>query len=524
MPSSSFTFNSNNNYEVERVQELDVNNPSFIKLSATTLTPFVEIKITPTNLQSNPVLASNIKIDSIIPDFTWEGSTQIPQACEPPPPPHSANSSVQHATSILITPGGLCTGFSDFTGQSNLPQQGPYSAENDSTVQSNQIISNGVSWSEVVLIEVYEADDGTLVNDNFSPEILEDYNAWDMYSGSQPITNNIYPKYVKAFVYLNFGSNGLAGLTTDTTLNLDIDEVEPTYDCADPNATNYNPNATIDDGSCLYGGNTYGFQVDINIDSLNIAGARTPGGISYTNGSTYTMSSNDSYTTTDWDESSYPYGNLSLTNFSQTSTLTITSQNTYAVGDFIVETIVFYLYPESYLLAGVIPTQRVYNFPFSGGPFFNLSSLPGDEQRMYWGWGNTHNNLTATSLKVQNSSNSSSLTGWYNPVYDSSGFSQWHNSNDFTGSQPTKIVTFPNIVTDTNVPITSLIKATEIYDSLGINQYQYFPEKIKVEININFQLTQGIVTSYNGNIGLNYNDNYVLPINIYHNTDNQGTV
>ena len=252
---SSFTFNSNNNYEVERVQELDVNNPSFIKLSATTLTPFVEIKITPIsgNSQLNPVLASNIKIDSIIPDFTWDGSTQIPQACEPPPPPHSANSSLQHATSILITTGGICTGISDFTGQSNLPQQGPYSAENDSTDQSNQIILNGVSWSEVVLIEVYEADDGTLVNDSFSPEILEDYNAWDMYSGAQLITNNIYPKYVKAFVYLNFGSNGLAGLTTDTTLNLDIDEVEPTYDCTDPNATNYNSNATIDDGSCAYG-------------------------------------------------------------------------------------------------------------------------------------------------------------------------------------------------------------------------------------------------------------------------------
>ena len=26
--------------------------------------------------------------------------------------------------------------------------------------------------------------------------------------------------------------------------------VEPVYGCTNPNATNYNPNATIDDGSC----------------------------------------------------------------------------------------------------------------------------------------------------------------------------------------------------------------------------------------------------------------------------------
>jgi hypothetical protein len=65
------------------------------------------------------------------------------------------------------------------------------------------------------------------------------------------ITTNIYPVYVKAFVYLSFGSGGMSGITSNISLNLDIDEAEPTYGCTDPLANNYDATATVDDGSCI---------------------------------------------------------------------------------------------------------------------------------------------------------------------------------------------------------------------------------------------------------------------------------
>ena len=63
------TFNSNNNYSVDIITELDIDNPSVIQYSSQTNTPFVTVKITPTNPQTNPVLASNLKFDDQIPDF-----------------------------------------------------------------------------------------------------------------------------------------------------------------------------------------------------------------------------------------------------------------------------------------------------------------------------------------------------------------------------------------------------------------------------------------------------------------------
>ena len=69
----SVTFNSNNNYSVEIITESNLGNISSsngpgegIQFSATTNTPFVTLKIIPTNSQGQPVLASNIKINDII--------------------------------------------------------------------------------------------------------------------------------------------------------------------------------------------------------------------------------------------------------------------------------------------------------------------------------------------------------------------------------------------------------------------------------------------------------------------------
>lgn len=258
----SVTFNSNNNYSVEIITEADLANPSTIEYSNLTNTPFVTVKIIPTNPQTQPVLASNIKIDGIIPDFAWNANINynVNGICEPPATPHGVNSSIQHVTGIGVVNACLPFGHTPFFGNSSHPQQGPYEAQNDSATQASQIAANGVSWSEIILIEVYEDDLGGPINDAFSPAIEENYNEWEMWEGPiqtpggprREITTNIYPVYVKAFVYLSFGSGGISGLTSNVTLNLDIDEVEPTFGCTDPTADNYDPTATIDNGSCVF--------------------------------------------------------------------------------------------------------------------------------------------------------------------------------------------------------------------------------------------------------------------------------
>ncbi len=259
----SLTFNSNNNYSVEIITESNLGNISSsngpgegIQFSATTNTPFVTLKIIPTNPQSQPVLASNIKIDDIIPDFAWNAYVNYNTngICMPPPTPHNVNSSLQHVTGIGVTSTCQSLGFTGFNGNSNEGQQGPYSAQNDFAVQANQIANNGVSWSEIILIEVYEDDNGDKVNDDHSPATIENYNEWAMWVGPTQTTiyDDPYPIYVKAFVFLSFGTGGPSALTNNVTLNLDFDEVPPIFGCTDPTADNHEPLATIDDGSCTY--------------------------------------------------------------------------------------------------------------------------------------------------------------------------------------------------------------------------------------------------------------------------------
>lgn len=259
----SVTFNSNNNYSVEIITESNLGNISQsngpgegIQFSATTNSPFVTLKIIPTNPQSQPVLASNIKIDDIIPDFAWNAYVNYNTngICMPPPPPHNASSSLQHITGIGVTSTCQSLGFTGFNGNSNEGQQGPYSAQNDFAVQANQIANNGVSWSEIILIEVYEDDNGDKVNDDHSPATIENYNEWAMWVGptQTAIYDDPYPIYVKAFVFLSFDTGGPSALTNNVTLNLDFDEVPPIFGCNDPAADNYDSTVTIDDGSCIY--------------------------------------------------------------------------------------------------------------------------------------------------------------------------------------------------------------------------------------------------------------------------------
>ena len=509
------TFNSNNNYDVEIITEANVTNPTIVQYSATTNTPFVEIKITPTNSQLNPVLASNLKIDNIVPDFAWNAGVNynVKGICEPPATPHGANSSMQHVTGIGVTSYCQTTfGINSFFGNSNEPQQGPYSAQNEFSTQTSQIAANGVSWSEIVLIEVYEDDLAELINDQHSPAIAENYNEWLMWSGpvSTPggmrreITTNIYPIYVKAFVYLSFDGNGLAGLTANTTLNLDIDEVEPVYGCTDSLANNYSTTATIDNGSCAYPLSEY--TVELVVSVSNNQGFVGP----YTDGSMYIHNSS-SYTTVDFDETANPNGNIQLGSGAISQTITL--PDTYQAGVLVQYTEVFYIYP-SVGYGGF----NVYNYPFAGsgqGPNGNISQAPGYSQRMYYGWGNTKNNLTAASLRIQQPF----TYVWESPMYIDPNdvnyapiYSEWHNNVDPTGLQPTQFVNFNNFDAGSGITITNSVTVLEIYQANpALEQFEWFPEKLKVTVDLNF-----IMPTPQGGTTLS------IPINLYHNTENQG--
>tara|TARA_R110001606_G_scaffold157658_1_gene300800 strand:+ start:5543 stop:7093 length:1551 start_codon:yes stop_codon:yes gene_type:complete len=487
------TFNSNNNYSVDIISEENVDNLLSVKYSASSNTPFVEIKITPTNPETNPVLASNIKIDGIIPDFAWNGVLQDPPACEPPPPPHNVNSSLQHVTGISISSQCVNNGFNSFFGNSNEPQQGPYSAQNDFVTQSNQITANNVSWSEIILIEIYEADDGSLINDDLTPEYLEGYNGWAMYSGNRPVTNNVYPKYVKAFVYLSFDSNGITGLIPGslTTLNLDIDEVEPTYGCTNPIAMNYNSSATIDDNSCVLPPTDYGVNVSATVVNNG------PGGVAagpYTSGQGFTDLSGANFNTI-----IFPH----QINMQQPPTVTL--QNRYNPGDHVNEVVQFVIYPNSILTFGNNNFSLIYDYPLPGGPGANISQTDGYQQNP-GGWGNSKNNLTAASLMIQDPDSFS----WNSANYQTfNNYSYWHNGIDPTGLQPSFTVGFDNFNS------TSAILATEIYDtSSPYPALDYFPEYLVLDVLLDFYLP--------GGNNMPSNMEYDMNFNIFHNTENQG--
>ena len=519
------TFNTNNNYDVEIITDPDVTNPTLVQYSEQTNAPFVEIKITPTNSQSQPVLASNLKIDDIISDFAWNAGVNYNTKgiCEPPPPPHDANSSLQHTTGIGVTSNCQSQGFNPFFGESSDPQQGPYSAQNDLTTQTSQIVANGVSWSEIILIEVYEDDLGNLINDGHSPAIESNYNEWLMWAGPimtqgglrREITTNIYPIYVKAFVYLSFDGGGLAGLTTNTTLNLDIDEVEPIFGCTDQTSSNPTPGATIDDGSCILIN-----YVDVNLNiSFPSSGGQGYSSGPYTSGQTLTNQWGGSFTTTD------------LTGIGQN--MRITSPTTVNLGSFpegtqVTQLVIFDIIPEvdtpqnGYL--------RIYNYPLVGGVGANISTTPGYQQDPA-GWGDAKNNLTAASLAIQVTTSGSDGSGsfgdfnFYQPLYQSQApfgppppLSDWHNGPDPTGLQPSQTVMFVDNSYNTLYPnFFSYVVAQEFmdYNNPSFEQYTYFPERVELRFNVDFT----VPTAYGSGTPITEIN---INVKVAHNTERQG--
>tara|TARA_R110000737_G_scaffold48067_3_gene68396 strand:+ start:1442 stop:3097 length:1656 start_codon:yes stop_codon:yes gene_type:complete len=499
------TFNSNNNYSVDIITELDIDNPSVIQYSSQTNTPFVAVKITPTNPQTNPVLASNLKFDEQIPDFAWNGSTQQPPACEPPPPPHGTNSSLLHTTGISIPNSCVSQGFTSFFGESNAPQQGPYLLQNSVANRDAQILAFGVGYFEILLVEVYEDDNGNLVNVDFSPATDEQYNHWSMWespartgTSGPSITNNVYPVYVKAFIMLQFGTNGLF---SNTILNIDIDEVEPIYGCTDPISLDYNSNATIDDGSCTFPIQSYTIQ--FSDSAMNSTGP-------------YTSNFN-------------AFGIFTRGFVFNGNGTPLVLGNTYSPGDIVNELVTIELTPHSH---PTIPNKEiVYDFPIPGGPNPNITQTPGYTNQGDQ-WGDAKNNLTGTSIRILNM-NDQTVT-----YADAGPFSQWHNSVDPTSFRPRYVTEFglnpgdgtytSHIITtdpdgnDLHIP-TAGADPLSTFGGVGTVEWYYFDSNPQLNDNPGYEWFP-----YKIWLSINIKD-FVMPahnvdvvLQIDHNTENQG--
>tara|TARA_R100000541_G_scaffold17580_1_gene27438 strand:- start:5386 stop:6654 length:1269 start_codon:yes stop_codon:yes gene_type:complete len=246
------TFNTNNNYDVEIVTEPDVLNPTVIRYSSDTNTPFVEVKITPRTMQY-PLLAGNMNFNSLPRFIKHEPSLNVNFSCTPASSPHGINSSLPYEE--IITSGNVyLIGTSCSSAGTNMvttSSQGPFQSERNNATIYGDLSANGVAWTNVVWIEVYEADNGDMINDQITPESYEDLQLWNTHGLYPLITNNVNPQYIRAFVFLEYGPNGPAGLSSNVNIQIDIDEDLPVYGCTDPTATNYDASVTIDDGSCI---------------------------------------------------------------------------------------------------------------------------------------------------------------------------------------------------------------------------------------------------------------------------------
>jgi len=542
------TFNTNNNYNVEIITETDVINPTVIKYSSINNTPYVELKITADTYQY-PLLAGNMNFDNLNRFIVHNATNNVNNTCVPPLTPHGVKSTNSYNFTPIAgqtTNGTMCS-LAQVTTSIRDSYQGPYQTDRPNAGIHNDKIADGVAWTKVIWVEVYEDDNGQMVNTDFSPEFSENlatWQLWDPNNSAKPITNNIYPQYIRAFVFLEFASGGPSGLTSNVDIYIDIDEDEPIYGCTDPNADNTTPGATIDDGSCTYPP-SYQINLQFNVSSTNPGITVGP----YTDDSTYTqqiqtnfITLNINYTTVDYSDVAPATGNLVF--LGGVTQETVTLSGNYVAGDTVSQIVDVYVYPTS---APSLQGLRVYDFPSVGGPNAtgNLIS-PSDPnyaaeiQRMYYGWGNTKNNLTAASLRVQEiyplvNGSSAGTNDWHNPTYQDPSlitgpipqnmYSSWHVGDDPTGLRPTQQVDFGVF----HYTGTNSMFAQEEYNQVPSNPARnYFPYRIKISIPLDFIAphipgTIGPSGPVNSNSFFNTNNSiFTIPINLAHTTENQG--
>tara|TARA_R100001377_G_scaffold85116_2_gene70361 strand:- start:4893 stop:6479 length:1587 start_codon:yes stop_codon:yes gene_type:complete len=517
----SVTNNPNNLYTVEIVVD-DSGNSSPILYTASGK-PYYKIAITPKHLNliaphsgyHRMPFAQNFKIpgsNNTNGYYQWRHTHNPNSNCVPPTTPHGINCSFTRSHSYHLPSscgGGISTSFS------RRSVQGPIRFLNTDYTNGAFLSDNvPVTWSEINLVEVYQLEGfQTLINDSMeNGELLKDnsweWQVWDgvSYLPSPGFHYSGKPIRIDAYVFIVYDPS--TPMQRNETIAIDFDCSDTIVGCTDPTAINgtYNPNATVSDPTlCQYPPPEYTVELVANVDYYG--GSSGP----YTDGSMYTHSNGMTYITIDFDETANPNGNIQLG--SGTVSQTITLPGTYQAGVSVQHTEEFFIYP-SLGYGGF----NVYNYPFAGslqGPNGNISPTPGYSQRMYYGWGNTKNNLTAASLRIQQP-----FTGtWESPMYIdpnyvnySPVYSEWHNGADPTGLRPTQIVNFNNFDDDNGITITNSVTVLEMYQTSPFyEQFEWFPEKLKVTVDLNFIMP----TPQSGTV-------FSIPINLYHNTENQG--
>lgn len=602
------TFNANNNYDVEIISDNDImslldndplTDPAIVKHAANGERYF-EFRVTPTS-SAYPLILSNLRINktgspqvltnqwmmggqtnggywngkpwsiwrpgnsSSGPNLNSQGTND---ECTPPITPHDLTPS--------NLPLWLSNGSSAWRYGTSCPGVGLTPTLLHSTQSAYfirpladyapELLGLGIAWNYMYAIEVYEDDNGVLVNDNLTPDVNwigdqeNDYNLhygnwpnqphdynwilWDhiLHSAANPITVNPYPKYIKFFCFFQYNSaidgggmyNSVApGQNVVTDLIIDVDEHEPPHGCTDVNALNYDSNAVVDDGSCQFSGSyTYQITVRFSIASQwnppgTYLGANTSPG-PYTDGSTYSFtvpypqSQTFSYTTVDWNSiNSGIDSHITLLNGALTQDVVLT--NLYNPGMPVTEIVQVEVYPITNS-GGLI----IYDFPGAnlGGPN-GLHNLPDPNssdyddyiQQIFPGWGDSKNNLTAASLRVQGFDD----YDWMSPVYQGTGIhSHWHNGNDPTGDQPRVIVEWENAGAAPSG--TDYIRGVEQYNPTPSNPARdWFPNKVIISVKLNFTAPHPL-SSYSGPTDP-FNpaeDMLTQEIQIVHATGNQG--
>ena len=572
------TFNPNNNYDVEIVDVPNINYPYLNGVQSLPASGenFVEVKITPTNF-GYPLIAGNMRVGGAgyspsgndMPAVEWSPKNNpnprvLGEQCLPCKTPHNlaTTNPPQHVVSsyqwlwgsACQVPsfygggyGNMLSGPTGFEVSNSESFQGPYTWYNPSSASALALSTIGGTWTKIIMIEVYEDDNGNLINDNISPTNYNGDNMlgptthnwiwWDYVNGPS-ITNNIYPKYLKAFVFIEWNSNIFAPINQPgADIFIDLDEAAPVSGCMDPTALNYDPLAVIDDGTCSYS-SQQSAQITLNFSIADIGGnfAPVPAG-PYTDGTTYSFtipypqSQTFSYTTDDFLNVHTPStSNITFLNGALTEDITLA--NYYFPGDHVTELVEVYVYPITGMGGPVI-----YDFPVAGGPngFGPPINLPDPTssdyddyiQRIYPGWGDTKNNLTAASLTMLVGSGGQG-NFWLDAEYQDPlvispiQYSLWHNGPDFTGLQPTQRVDYNY---GGSIPGTiSGISGVEEYNPDGINPARdYFPTRVKVSIQLDFHMPSQNATPGPGSGGFTQGGTmFEIPVKIKHDTSRQG--
>ena len=501
-PSSPFhiqlnTSNTNNIYSVDIIADPNVLGSTIDSPQLTPSgIPFYTAEITP-NDYTQLLCAGNFKIDGISSSWVYNADysnySYHPNPCYPVNPPWygtGADQHVKHSTPhpyILKGEGSnLCWGpnsttGSNFIGNGTYRNNGPFVFDNSTYCDGDFLTSSEpIAWRKIVLVDIYQNTMNFLLNQQWSPSIQEDLEQWQTgisldasspyYVPLKPQFNN-YPRNVRMFVFVE--AHPTNPVTSNMSIDLDIDYIMPTGGCTDSSATNYDSVVEFNDGSCTYTGGSSGGCMDPLADNYDPLATFDNGTCSYSGGGIQgctdpNANNYDPTATVDDGSCQYTPGPFSITisdgggtggpytdeyannTFSGTaparnlvfngdgSSITLANtyfqSNTYDPSTYVNESVQIEITPQIDQNGNI----AVFDFPLAGGPNANITQTTGYNNQGTQ-WGDAKNNLTGCSVRVVNMN-----TPEVRPAstYTTSAFSDWHNSVDPSGYQPEVLTHF----------------------------------------------------------------------------------